>query len=120
MFKWITDLGGNSDRPHLPIQPQLDLATIRTLEKAVVFKHSRSCPVSWAACAQVRRFTKANPLVPVYTVTIQEDRSLSRAIADQTGISHQSPQVIIFRNGHVVASASHESVTEQYLTSMVA
>lgn len=121
MFKWLSHLGENRNQsPDATSQPKIDLAAIRNLEKAVVFKHSRSCPVSWAASTQVRRFQKANPSVPVYTLTIQDDRELSAAIAENTGIPHESPQVIVFRNGAVVDSKSHGGVTEQNLTSMVA
>lgn len=120
VLKWFSTLGREQGPGQAKEAPRLDLAAIRGLERAVVFKHSRSCPVSWAASTQVRRFQKANPSVPVYTVTIQEDRELSRAIEAQTGIRHESPQVIVFRDGEVVDSASHEGVTERNLEAMVA
>lgn len=120
MLKWFSTLGREATQDPVAVTPTLDLEAIRGVERAVVFKHSRSCPVSWAASTQVRRFQKANPSVPVYTVTVQEDRELSRAIEAQTGIRHESPQVIVFRHGEVVDSASHEGVTERNLEAMVA
>ena len=120
MFKWFSTLGREANQGQAAVTPALDLEAIRGLQTAVVFKHSRSCPVSWAASTQVRRFQKANPSVPVYTVTIQEDRQLSRAIEAQTGVRHESPQVIVFRHGEVVDSASHDGVTERNIEAMVA
>jgi len=118
MFSWLSKLRGNPAAA--PARSTLDFTAIRNLEKAVLFKHSRSCPVSWMASRQVHQFQEANPSVPVYTVTVQEDRALSAQIAAETGIQHESPQVIILRNGKVVATASHEGVTEGYLTSSIA
>ncbi len=120
MFKWLSKLGGEQNVEQSAVPSRLDLDAVRQMERAIVFKHSRSCPVSWAASTQVRRFQKANPAVPVFTLTIQDDRALSREIEIRTGIPHESPQVIVFRNGEVVDSTSHEGVTEQNLTSMVA
>lgn len=120
MFKWLSKLRGATAQPQPAIPPRLDLAAIRQLDRAIIFKHSRSCPVSWAASRQVRRFQRANPSVPVYTLTIQDDRALSREIEAQTGIPHESAQVIVFRNGEVADSTSHEGVTERKLKSMVA
>lgn len=119
MFKWISRWIGGPSPLVAPAPTTLDLAILRGLEKAVVFKHSRSCPVSWAASSQVRRFQNANPAVPVYMVTVQDDPELSRAIEQQTGIPHESPQVIIFRGGEVADSASHQEVTAQNLSSML-
>lgn len=120
MFKWLSHLGENPDRTIPEDQPRLDLAGLMKLERAVIFKHSRSCPVSWAAAKQVRRFQDENPSVPVYTITVQEEREFSKAIAEKTGIRHESPQVIVFRDGKAVANASHEDVTEENLASMIA
>lgn len=82
-----------------------------------MFKHSRSCPVSWRADAEVQQFSRLHPDVPVFKLTVQQDRELSRRIADWTGIEHASPQVIVLRNGAVASSESHEGVTVEYLQS---
>lgn len=120
MFNWLSNLAGKQDESNSTQQPAIDLEAILRLEKAVLFKHSRSCPVSWAAATQVKRFQEGHPSVPVYTITVQQDRKLSNWIEEQTGIRHESPQVIIFRNGEAVANTSHNGVTEQYLAAMVA
>ena len=121
MFKWLSKL---ADAPGqstgTETLPKLDLETLQNEEIAIIFKHSRSCPVSWAARTQVRKFTASHSLVPVYTVTIQDDRQLSRRIAEHSGIRHESPQIIAFRRGAVFSSTSHEGVTLEYLTALLA
>jgi bacillithiol system protein YtxJ len=89
-------------------------------EVAVVFKHSQTCPVSWMAKRHVDEFLHAHPEVPLYTLIVQKERELSNQIASATGIRHESPQVLVFRKGQVVADASHGEVTAQYLATATA
>jgi bacillithiol system protein YtxJ len=96
-----------------------DLAQLRQQALVVIFKHSPTCPVSWAAEKQVKRFTANNPSVPVETILVRQDRELSRQIAEFTGIRHESPQVIVMRHGVPVGNASHQDVTADYLESAI-
>ena len=42
---------------------------------------------------------------------VRAERPLSQLIAARTGVRHESPQIIILRNGAVVWSASHGDIT---------
>jgi bacillithiol system protein YtxJ len=86
----------------------------------VLFKHSASCPVSWAAHSVVTRFLRAHPDAPVRLIPVLKERPLSQKIAAATGIRHESPQVIVLRRGQVVASASHGDITVDNLTKFLA
>jgi bacillithiol system protein YtxJ len=108
MLKWW-------NKGDAPAKAALDLDVIKQQETAILFKHSRTCPVSFAAQAEVTRFSALHPEVPVYTLVVQDDRELSRQVAEWTGIRHESPQVFILRQGAVVASDSHEGVTAAFL-----
>ena len=68
----------------------------------VVFKHSTTCPVSAAAYDEMSRFDGEVALVEV-----QRARTLSKEIAQRTGVAHESPQVLVLRKGKVVWDASH-------------
>lgn len=100
---------------HPEMDTEFDLTEFLQQEVAVVFKHSQTCPVSWMAKRQVDEFVQHHPEVPLYTVIVQKDRQLSNRIAEQTGVRHESPQVLVFRRGQVVTDASHSEVTTQYL-----
>lgn len=71
----------------------------------VVFKHSTTCPISAAAYEQMTNFDGEVALVDV-----QSAREVSSAIEKKTGVPHESPQVLIFRNGEVIWNASHWKV----------
>ena len=72
----------------------------------VIFKHSNSCPISAAAYQQMGR------IPDVALVEVQSARELSNEIERRTGVSHESPQVLILRNGKVVWEATHWHVKE--------
>lgn len=42
-------------------------------------------------------------------------RPISRWIADHTGVRHESPQALLFRDGQVVWNASHHRISERSL-----
>jgi len=71
----------------------------------IVFKHSISCPISAAAYREMQQLEDE-----VVLVEVQSARELSSELADITGIRHESPQVIVLRNGKAVWNASHYGV----------
>lgn len=77
----------------------------------VLFKHSTRCPVSYDAYDQVQRFALAHPDVTVWMVDVVAGRAVSRFIAGATGITHQSPQIIVLAGGEVRWHASHYGIS---------
>ena len=71
----------------------------------VVFKHSNSCSISAVAYREMQQLQSE-----VMLVEVQSARSVSRELAERTGIRHESPQVIVLRNGKAVWNASHFDV----------
>jgi bacillithiol system protein YtxJ len=70
----------------------------------VLFKHSNSCGISAAAYREMEKLDNVNLL------EIQSARDLSQEVASVTGIEHESPQVIILKDGKAVWNASHYSI----------
>lgn len=50
---------------------------------------------------------------------MREDRPLSLAVEERTGVQHQSPQVICLVGGRAVANASHYDITAEKLGRML-
>lgn len=80
----------------------------------VVFKHSVSCPVSAFARREVMRLTEEGDPA-VYEIVVQRARAQSNAVAEHTGIRHESPQAIVFWKGEAVYDASHGRITADSL-----
>ncbi len=72
----------------------------------ILFKHSNSCSISAAAYREMEHVNE-----DVRLVEVQSARDVSREIASRTGVRHESPQVIIMRDGKAVWNASHYDVT---------
>ena len=81
-----------------------------------LLKHSTRCPISAAAQAQYSRFAAAHADVECWQVLVIEQRAISNLVAEETDITHQSPQVMLLQGGKPVWSASHQSITEAALT----
>lgn len=76
----------------------------------LVFKHSTICGISAHVLEDFLRFAGNDGLVRIGVVHVVEDRALSDAIAEQTGIRHETPQVIAIRNERPIWHASHWSI----------
>jgi len=72
----------------------------------VIFKHSLTCPISAGAYQEMVEFEGE-----VVLVEVQRARALSMEIESRLGVMHESPQVIVLRNGQVVWNASHFRIT---------
>jgi bacillithiol system protein YtxJ len=55
----------------------------------------------------------------VALVEVQRARELSAEIENRLGVNHESPQVIVLRNGQVVWNASHFKITAEAVTRAV-
>jgi bacillithiol system protein YtxJ len=84
----------------------------------VLFKHSTTCPISARAHHQMEKLP-ADVAAQISLVVVQRAGELSRRVAEQTGIRHESPQAIILRNGQAVWSASHFDITAEAVTQAV-
>jgi bacillithiol system protein YtxJ len=85
-------------------------------EQAVLYKHSSACRISDRAIREVEAFAKEHPAVSVYVVDVRESRDLSQKIAADLGIGHESPQVIVVKNGRAQWHASQFGITAEALS----
>lgn len=91
---------------------ELDAALARTARPIVIFKHSPTCGTSAQAHEEIEELAARQGLdADVYVVSVVESRPVSNAIAARFGIRHESPQVLVVRDGHVRWHASHFKVT---------
>lgn len=78
----------------------------------LIFKHSTRCNISRAALDRLERNWKEAevPNVKPYFLDLLSYRNISNAIAEQFNVEHQSPQVLIIRNGKSVYDNSHYGI----------
>lgn len=76
-----------------------------------LLKHSSACSVSSAALDEVNRFLGEHPEQPAGVVVVQSHRPLSNHVSQRLKFVHQSPQLFLLKDGKVVWSATHWSIT---------
>ena len=82
-----------------------NLLTDSTKKPVIVFKHSNACSISARAYREMQQVEGVN------IVEVQSARDVSRDLATLTGVRHETPQVIVLRDGKAVWNASHFDVT---------
>ena len=58
-------------------------------------------------------FEKNN--VPFYYLDLIQYRNVSNFIAQKLQVEHQSPQLLLVKNGKCIANASHNEISEHWL-----
>jgi len=82
-------------------------------EPVFIFKHSTACPISAAALQRVEAYKAAHADGPEFVmVKVIESRPVSNAIANDLGVEHRSPQLILLRDDACVAMHSHHGINE--------
>jgi monothiol bacilliredoxin len=82
---------------------------------AMIFKYSQTCPISANARREVERYLEESPDAPVYHLDVHLAASASAYVAEKTGITHESPQVILMRGGKPTWHATHFDVSAEAL-----
>lgn len=76
----------------------------------LLFKHSTRCGVSRMTLKQFENEYDLDDQVTPYFLDLLAYRSISNAIAERFGVEHQSPQLLLIRNGKAVYDASHSEI----------
>lgn len=89
---------------------QLDLIKNESLKQPVlIYKHSTRCSISRASLDRLERNWKEEEMgaLKPYFLDLLSFRGISNEIATTFNIAHESPQVLIVKNGKVVYHTSH-------------
>ncbi|WP_348797384.1 bacillithiol system redox-active protein YtxJ [Flavobacterium adhaerens] len=97
---------------------QLDEIVAYSNQKPVViFKHSTRCSISRFALKQFEREFDFG--VDTYFLDLLEHRDISNEIATRFKVQHQSPQIILIKDGKSVYDASHSDINAAVLMSKI-
>ncbi|MBU3682350.1 MAG: bacillithiol system redox-active protein YtxJ [Flavobacterium sp.] len=112
----------SSKVPWIPLfsMEQLAELTKQSFVKPVfIFKHSTRCGISRTVLKQFENEYDSNTHVDAYYLDLLEYRPISNAISTQFSIEHQSPQLIVLKNGLVVHYSSHSDIDALVLKKLV-
>ncbi|HEY8601625.1 MAG TPA: bacillithiol system redox-active protein YtxJ [Thermomicrobiales bacterium] len=104
------------------------LREVRELEEAMarsqeaptlLFLHDKWCPISANAYREMSQLV-AEDQEKTALIDVTGGKALSRAVEEQTGVRHESPQVIVLRHGKAAWNASHFGITAEAVTTAIA
>ncbi|RYZ23602.1 MAG: bacillithiol system redox-active protein YtxJ [Chitinophagaceae bacterium] len=84
----------------------------------VIFKHSTRCSISNVAFQRVNK-SAAPAGSEFYLLDVLIHRSVSLKAAERFGVPHESPQVLVIKNGECVYDDSHLGISMQDITQQV-
>jgi bacillithiol system protein YtxJ len=78
-------------------------------QPVVIFKHSTRCSISAMAKNRLERVEQPEN-IPFYYLDLIRYRSLSNKVAEAFEVHHESPQVILIKNGECLYDESHGGI----------
>ena len=88
-------------------------------QPVVIFKHSTRCSISTMAKSRLER-SIAPESVAFYYLDLIRYRGISNRLADEFSVHHESPQVLLIRNGNCVYDESHNGISMEEIREQTA
>lgn len=76
----------------------------------VIFKHSTRCSISAMAKGRLER-SIAPENTDFYFLDLITYRNVSNQVSSEFQVSHESPQILVIKNGECIYDESHGSIT---------
>ena len=101
-------------RPLTRTDQLADILNLSYEQTVLVFKHSTRCIISSMVLRSLESSSEElSTLGAWYYLDLIANRECSNEVAEQFGVVHQSPQLIIIKNGTVVWDASHQAISPE-------
>lgn len=111
--------GNNKEKNKLPwisldsLEQLKDIRDMSKIRPQFIFKHSTSCGISGMVLRMFRqRYNLAPKEADLYYLDLHAYRQISNEVAKEFGVYHQSPQLLVIKNGEVVDHSSHGAISE--------
>lgn len=81
----------------------------------VIFKHSTRCSISSMVLKRLER-EGASDNMDLYFLDLIKNRNVSNSVSEVFDVSHESPQILLIKNGGCVYDESHYAISMDSLT----
>lgn len=99
----------------IPLQSEADLSQLIEKSKStpcIIFKHSTRCSISSIAKFRLEGDWDFDPeQVNIYYLDLINYRNLSHLVAETFSVTHESPQLLLIKNGVCTYDSSHLDIT---------
>lgn len=87
-----------------------EIVTLSNTKPVVIFKHSTRCSISRMALKQFENeFDIEDKMMP-YFLDLLNHRDVSNEIAVKFNVQHQSPQILVIKEGKSIFNTSHSDI----------
>jgi bacillithiol system protein YtxJ len=97
----------------------MEIEAISNEKPVVIFKHSTRCSISRMALKQFEREYDLENVVDAYFLDLIAHRDISNEIASRFDVYHESPQLILIKNGKAIYNVSHSDIDAEALKSKI-
>lgn len=105
---------------HITEITQLNELEKLSFEKPIlIFKHSTRCSISSMAKNRLELYWDQAAGIEPWYLDLLAYRAISDEIAKRTGVVHQSPQILLLKNGTCVFHASHNEIDFNQIKKLV-
>ncbi|MCB0447062.1 MAG: bacillithiol system redox-active protein YtxJ [Gelidibacter sp.] len=120
--------GGSSEPKEERALPWIALTTIAQLDEIeklsatktqVIFKHSTTCGISRMVMRQFIEVFDVDANLDLYYLDLHSYRDVSNETGYKFQVIHESPQLLVVKNGIVVTHASHGAINDLELSRFV-
>ena len=125
IFKNIFGASEPKEEKVLPWQALTSIDQLQTIsdrsksKTQVIFKHSTRCGISSMVMNQFVSMYDLDANIDLYYLDLLSYRDVSNEVGYAFQVIHQSPQVLIIRNGVTVAHASHGAINDLDISSYI-
>lgn len=96
---------------HLTEEEQLKNIICKSqLRPQVIFKHSTRCSISAVALQRLQKTTQPSD-IDFYFLDLISNRDLSNKVASVFKVQHESPQILVIRDGDCIYDESHMGIS---------
>src|SRR4051794_10938209 len=96
---------------HLTDEEQVkQLISKSQLRPQVIFKHSTRCSISAVALQRLQKVSQPSD-IDFYFLDLLSYRGLSNKVAETFHVAHESPQVLVIRDGECIYEESHLGIS---------
>jgi len=114
------------EETYLSWTPLISVEEINTIieisknQSILIFKHSTRCGISRMIIKQFESlFNEENKQLKVYYLDLLNFREVSSKLSEVFQVIHQSPQLLVIKNGISVYNESHYEITKVNLSKYV-
>lgn len=105
----------------IPLETEEQIIAIKNhQEPSVIFKHSTRCNISNMVMRFFEKEWKPMNGVNVYYLDLIAYRNLSTKVAELFQVHHESPQIIVVKDGECILDASHQDVSASEIIELLA